>query len=184
MLSACICLHGFKKKLNLLNMMMKKQLLIGTFLMAGIITAMAQDEPSFTDEDLTKYASVMVWAEQEKNTMSDSVNIWVKSNEKLSTSTYNELSRASKDAGTDDVEATEEEKAVFNQIQQNIETQKESFKETYVGKIKNDIGAGLYNNLRKKLRTDKELTTRYDSIYQSLLTATEGTDENDNTEVE
>jgi hypothetical protein len=148
---------------------MKLKLIGFAFLFIGSFLAKAQEESTFTDEELTTYATVMVWAELEKDRMTDSVEYWVKNNETLSAGQYNELSKASKAGDISTVEATEEEVAVFNDIQQKIEDQKAAFKDVYVGRIKEDIGAGLYNRVNKALKSDDELKERYQAIYDRLL---------------
>lgn len=148
--------------------MIMKKLIIGLFFSASLIAAYGQEKGSFTDEELTKYATVMVWAESEKVRMADSVEVWVKSNDKLSAAAYNTLSRASKKGNIENAEATAEEKAEFELIKKNIEVQKESFKEVYVGKIKEDIGAGLYNKLKKSLKSNPEVKARYEAIYVQI----------------
>lgn len=136
-----------------------------TLISAGLF---AQDEEGFSDEDLKKYAGVMVWAEMETQKMADSVEVWVKNNENLSASAYNKLSKASKSGTIDEVEATEDELADFQGIQAKIENQKKEFKAVYVDKIKEDIGAGLYNRLKKALKSDEEVKSRYDAVYSQL----------------
>ncbi len=162
--------------------MKMKKILVGTVFLIGLFTAKAQEETTYSDEELFKYATVMVWAEAEKGKMADSVEVWVKSNDKLSASAYNELSRASKNGTVDEVDLSDEEKAVFVDIQNKIEEQKEVFKEIYVGKIKNDIGAGLYNGLKKAMRSDTDLKERYQEIYDGLLSEENGGDENESVE--
>ncbi len=149
---------------------MKNLILVGVLTLMAFC-AKAQDEATFSDEELGVYASVMVWAELEKVKMGDSVEVWVKSNDMLSASMYNDLSKADKAGNIESVSASADELAVYNQIKTDIEAQKESFKEVYIGKIKEEIGAGLYNSLKKALRSDEELKTRYEVIYNDLLTA-------------
>ncbi len=158
---------------------MIKKFLIMVFVIVGIGSQLiAQDEEvSFTDEDLTKYATVMKWAEDEKAKMGKEVGVWVKENEALSGTMYKELKAADKKGTMDDVEATDEEKAAYADIKQRTEDSKTAFKETYTAKIKDDIGAGLYNKLRKALKADEELKARYDAIYAGLEEVVEETEE-------
>lgn len=148
---------------------MRKSILIMLMVMAGVV-AKAQDEV-FTDEDLTKYATVMVWAETERSALSsvvsDSVAIWLEQTE-LTNAQYNTLSKAEKEGTLADVEATEAELTIFNEIKARIDGKTETFKDTYITKIKEDIGAGLYNKLKTALKTNKEVESRYDAIYASL----------------
>ncbi len=156
--------------------MMKKLVFSICVLFVGT-SVFAQD---FSEEDLTKYATVMKWAEDQKadlsTTVKDSVKIWLDESGVLTASLYNELSKASKSGTVEEVEASEEEVSVFTEIQGRIDEKKAVFKETYTTKIKEDIGAGLYNNLRKALKSDEELKARYDEVYNGLTEDTEDTE--------
>ncbi len=144
--------------------------LVGSLVL--VFSASAQEETTFSDDDLKKYAAVMVWAEQAQdelgNVVRDSVGIWLDESGVLDASGYNELSKASKSGSLDGTEASEEEVAVFEAIQARIEEKKDIFKETYTTKIKEDIGAGLYNDLRKALKSDDEVKDRYTVILEAL----------------
>lgn len=148
---------------------MRKSVLM-ILLLVGMFNVKAQEEQSFSDEDLTKYATVMAWAEGEtlmlQNLVKDSITTWLDNSESLDISTYNELSKAS------DLSAVEADPAAveaFKSIQQRIEDKKANFKEVYVGKIKSDIGVGLYNNLKKALKSDEEVKSRYEAIYEEII---------------
>ena len=155
--------------------MMKK---LSSFLLVflGIATMiMAQDaaEQTYSDEDLTKYATVMKWAKDQQSTLStrvsDSLTIWIGEYEGFTASLYNSFSKA---ASVDDVEASAELKEAYQAIAARLDAKTEKlkaeFKETYVTKIKEDIGAGLYNNLKKALKADADLNARYEAILDSL----------------
>lgn len=146
---------------------MKKTLLM-VLMLAGIFAVKAQEEKAYTDEELETYATVMVWAETEKanlsNLVRDSVEVWLE-DEELTNTKYNELSKADKAGKLEEVEATEEELATYQDIKSRIEGKTEKFKEEYVSKIKEDIGAGLYNRLRKDLKSDEDVVARYEAIY-------------------
>ncbi|MFY0600557.1 MAG: hypothetical protein JXR03_12875 [Cyclobacteriaceae bacterium] len=165
-----------------------KKMLVGVVMVLSLFSAKAQDEVSYTDEDLTKYATVMVWAEAErgalKATVKDSVGIWLDEGDVLARSKYNELSKAKKANKLEEVEASEEELSVFTDIQSRIDTKKSSFKENYTLKIKEDIGAGLYNKLKRSLKSDAEVKERYDAIYNALIEGAIGGDEEETSESE
>lgn len=150
---------------------MKRLLTLALLFFTGAV-AIAQDETSYTDEELTKFATVMVWAQQEtevlKNVVRDSVESWLV-DRPLTNARYNDLSKAEKDGDVSTASPTEEELAAYNEIQQRIEAKKTSFKETYVAKIKDDIGAALYNRLNKDLKSNEEIKARYDVIFALLL---------------
>lgn len=151
-----------------------KRTLLMTLMLCGVFFAKAQDEEGYTDEELKTYATVMVWAENEKvllsNLVSDSVAIWLEDKE-LTNTKYNELSKADKKEELESVEASETELAAYTEIKDRIAAKTEKFKELYVTKIKEDIGAGLYNRLRKSLKSDEEVKARYEAIVTSLKEA-------------
>ena len=147
---------------------MKIKLSVWAILLFISFGVFSQDQEEFTDDEISTYAKVMVWAEMETQKMSDSVEYWVKNNEKLSASAYNELSKAAKSGDISTADVTQEETDEFQIIQDKIDNQKEAFKLVYVDKIKEDIGAGLYNRLKKALKSDEELKARYDAIYSSI----------------
>ena len=148
---------------------MKRNLLGGITLILGLGTGLFAQEETFTDEELTKYATVMQWAENEQanlqNPVKDSVGVWLDESEVLSISRYNDLSKVE---NLEEADASAEEKEVYLTIQDRIEKKKNAFKETYVTKIKEDIGAGLYNRLKKALKADTEIQGRYESILDGL----------------
>jgi hypothetical protein len=146
--------------------------LLGVLFFTGL-SVVAQESETFTDEELTKYASVMKWAELETAALSQKVADLVNNNENLSASAYNTLSRAQK-AG-EDLRATdvaETEIVEFEKVSATTESLKEEFNGIYKDKILSDIGASLYNSLKKALRSDEEVKTRYEAIYNSLPSET------------
>lgn len=151
-----------------------KNLFLSTVLTLGSFFAFAQE--SFTDDELATYATVMLWAETEKaalsSTVSDSVAIWLEDSE-LSNSKYNELSKAEKKGELESVEVTEVELAEYQRVKDRIDSKTSNFKETYVSKIKDDIGAGLYNRLKKALKSNEDVKIKYKAVYENLETGEE-----------
>lgn len=158
---------------------MKKGILM-MCVMLGSFASFAQDEVTFTDEDLTSYATVMAWAEAEKGRMTDVYNGWIQDNPNLEPARFVKI----KDAGEDslklqEIEVTDVELASFQQVMSNYDSMLSSFKEVYVGKIKDDIGAGLYNSLRSELKSNAEVKSRYEAILTSLTEEKEEEDESE-----
>ena len=148
--------------------MKKAMLLMMIILGCGFIQA--QETPSFTEEELEKYATVMVWAEIEKGSMTETYNNWINNDESIEAARFVKLKAAKGDeVKLQELEATTEERAAFNQIQSSYDSMTSAFKEVYVGKIKTDIGAGLYNQLRKAMKSDAEVKAKYQDIYDGLL---------------
>lgn len=149
-----------------------KYVLLMALMIGGIFTVQAQDENAYTNEDLTRYAKVMVWAEQEtdklRNLVRDSVELWL-SEEPLSNAKYNDLSAAQRKGNIAGVEATAEELAVFEEIQQRIEDKKTAFTESYKARILDEIGGSLYNRLTRDLKSDEAVQERYEEIYAGIM---------------
>lgn len=147
---------------------MKKVLLL-MCLVAGINMVSAQEETSFSDEELTKYATVMVWAEMEKERMTETYNNWINNDEILEAPRFKKINDAGGDSSKMvELEVTADEKKAYEQIMMSYDSMTSSFKEVYIGKIKGDIGAGLYNALKKELKSSEETKARYQEIYEGL----------------
>jgi len=136
----------------------------------GILTRVeAQETKEYTDEELNKYASVMVWAEVRKSEMTDIYNGWINNNEDLKAARFVEIKNANGDSvKLEEIEVTDDELVAYQEVITNYDSMTASFKEVYVGKIKDDIGAGLYNTLKKDLKKDKELKARYQEIFSEM----------------
>ena len=147
---------------------MKKHFL--TVCLIGILaSAFAQEERVYSDEELTKYATVMVWAEAEKGRMTGIYNEWINKNEDLGAPRFLDIKKAKGDSvKLLEINVTEIELSAFNKVIANYDSMTSSFKEVYVGKIKEDIGAGLYNALKADMKTNEEVKKRYEAIVMGL----------------
>ena len=147
-----------------------KKVLIVLSLIAGFGIAKAQDDVTFTGEELTTYAQVMVWAEVEKGRMTEIYNGWINNDKTLEATRFVEIKNAKGDtAKLQEIEALGDELMAFEKIQVDYDSMIASFTEVYKEKIKGDIGAGLYNSLRKELKKNANLKSRYQAIYDALL---------------
>lgn len=148
---------------------MKKVLMITCLTMCfGVLSA--QEEVSFSDEELTNYASVMVWGKLEKKNMTGTYNTWISQNEELAAKRFSEIKKAKGDSiKLVELEVNETELTAFNTIQMKYDSMIGSFKTTYKTKIKEEIGNGLYNKIRKALKADADIKSRYQAIYDGIL---------------
>ncbi|MEP0987437.1 hypothetical protein [Ekhidna sp.] len=161
---------------------MKKVLLI-VCLIAGFGKINAQDEATFSDEDLTKYATVMAWAEMEKGRMTEVYNGWINNDETLEATRFVEIKSAKGDSlKLQEIAITDDEMVAFKKIQVNYDSMTASFKEDYIGKIKEDIGAGLYNSLKKALKSDADVKTRYQVVYDAIVEESKASSEGETEE--
>ncbi|MEP1033134.1 hypothetical protein [Ekhidna sp.] len=148
---------------------MKKVLLIVCFI-AGFGMAMAQEETTFTDEDLTKYATVMVWAGIEKGKMTEIYNGWIRDNEILDAIRYREIKQAEDDSvKLQEIAVTLIELDAYNRIKMQHDSIMSSFISVLKAEIKETIGKGLYKELKKVLKSDVDVKARYKVIYDGLM---------------
>ncbi len=151
-----------------------RSMLFGAMTMLFSTAIIAQDVEGFTDEELTKYAKVMKWAEEGTAQLQQYLTDGVNASEVLSAASYNTLSKALKadeDLTTSGV--SEAEIAVFTALMDDIDQKKEAFTAEYKEKIVAEIGVSLYNRLKKALNTDAEVKARYEAIFDGLANSGE-----------
>ncbi|WP_436517064.1 hypothetical protein [Ekhidna sp. To15] len=160
-----------------------KKVLLMMCLIAGFGKVSAQDEATFSDEDLTKYATVMVWAEMEKGKMTEVYNGWINNDPTLEATRFVEIKSAKGDSlKLQELAVSNDEKVAFEKIQMSYDSMTASFKDVYIGKIKTDIGAGLYNTLKKALKADADVKARYKVVYDAIAEESKTTAEEESEE--
>jgi hypothetical protein len=149
--------------------MMKIKVLF-LFLVVSMIgtAARAQDE-AISDEDVKKYAVAMDSIENMKTHLIETISEMVKSNEDVTASRYNELSKIiSDEAKLKEVEATEEEIKFVNAVAEKKEEETSKINEAFQSLARDYIGAKTYNAVKKALKEDAEIKAKYDSIMAEL----------------
>jgi hypothetical protein len=144
-------------------------MLVGAMVLFTINTQ-AQDEEPLTDEELTKYAVVMDFADLEKEKLKTDYNSMIQEEELMDGGRRFKELKAADEAKLAEIEATPEEIEAFNKIETANNENIAAFKEAYTTKIKDkeQLGAGLYNRITKALKTDEELKTRYTAILETV----------------
>ena len=156
---------------------LKNSLLVFGLLIACLTICpktIAQDT-DVTTEELTQYAQVTAKIDSLKADMKAKISEAVKSNEQMDGGKmYNQLNKAKGDeAKIAETGATEEQLAAYAQIQEEIKTYKATFKEQYTAVVKDEIGAGTYNKVKKALKADAEIKSQYDEIVASMTSSAE-----------
>ena len=142
-------------------------LMMGLIAFAGLNNSIAQDV-EITDEELKIYAVGMNKIDSIKGAESDQYKNLIKSNEVLK-GRYNKVKKAYGDeAKLAEIEATPEEIAAYEGLQQTYADMKKRLNEMVPEIIKSDIGAAVYNKVRKGLKTDADLKARYDEVKTSI----------------
>ena len=146
-----------------------KKFLLMLSLVGAFTFASAQDEKEYTDEELTTYANVMVWAGVQKKEMTGIYNGWIKSDDVLSVKRFKEIDKTKGDSlKLAELGISENEKAAYDKIMFNQDSMTSSFITVYKAKIKEEIGNGNYNSLRKAMKADADLKARYQAIFDKL----------------
>lgn len=160
-----------KEKFRIMN----KELIKSGLKILGLVVAVmffnnslfAQEE-EITDEELAIYATGMYKVDSVKNAVSAQYVEMIKGEEVLK-GRFNDLNKANGDeTKLAEIEATPEEIAAYDKIQETYEVLKSDLKAMSIEIIKEDIGASIYNKVKKALKTDTELKTKYEAIVDSL----------------
>ncbi|PIB35259.1 hypothetical protein BFP72_07540 [Reichenbachiella sp. 5M10] len=153
-----------------------KTILVATVLFASVFVAQAQEE--ITTEELTQYAKVMVAIDSMKAELKDKTNEMVKNDPLMDGGRrFNAIKKAGDDVDQlAALKVTDEEMTAYNDIQAKIEALKVGFKTAYTAAIKDDLGAGQYNKIKKALKEDETLSANYAAIVTSLKTEAAATE--------
>ena len=160
-----------KTQKNKTKSMKKITIILGVFvaILATNFNLSAQDA-EISDDNLKLYATVMAKIDVLKSDMKTAVNDMVKGEELMTGGRrYKELKGAKGDeAKYAEIGATEEELAAFNTIMENIGNLKAEFKTSTSTLVKEELGASVYNKVKRALKTDADMKTRYEVIVSAL----------------
>ncbi|WP_291784921.1 hypothetical protein [Cecembia sp.] len=152
-----------------------KKLFLLAFLMLGMISVQsyAQDESEeLTEEEMVKYAEmeakVQAFIKDKQTTMEE----MIKTNETLGGGArYNELKGAwGDDEKLTEIEATDEEKEAFAEIQEYIDAIGDEVKEYMTGLIMDaeTLGAATYNKVRRAMSADPAVKDKISNLVAEL----------------
>lgn len=141
-----------------------------------------QDE-QIQEEDLRKYAVVMDSIDAMKSNIQKEYNTLIQSEDLMAGGRrFVEIQSAAGDSvKLEELDVTEEEMMVYNNIQAEYQDMTATFKENYTSLIKEELGGTLYNQITKALRSDAALKARYEEILTEVKQAS---GENVETDVE
>ena len=132
------------------------------------------DDAAITDEELEKYAVTMDSVNDMKESLLEAITAKVKSNKKLTTARYNELSKIINDeAALTKAKATPQEIAFIKEVATLKEEGTANIQETFQSMAKDFVGASAFNKIKKSLASDPELQKRYQAQMDKLGTNTD-----------
>lgn len=164
--------------------MMKTRVMILAFLLAcfGNI-AFAQDatDEGISDEELKRYAVAMDSVEDMKATLMAKITEKVESTDLMENSRYNDLTKIIDDeAALKAAEATPEEIAFVKEISVMKDEGAKEIKDTFMAMAKEYVTASTYNRVSKALKSDPEVKTRYQAIFEEVSKDDESADAGSN----
>lgn len=151
-----------------------RQLFAFCFTLCALLAAVAskaQTSNEITDEDLKKYAITMDSVEAMQETLSEIVAETVQNNTVTTVARYNELFKIIDDeAKLKEAKATSEEIAFIKQINDLRSVNITRINATYQSLAKDYVGLKAFNAIKKSLKSDKDIKTRYDNLSKGLET--------------
>ncbi|MFD2200637.1 hypothetical protein [Shivajiella indica] len=151
-----------------------RKLFVFAVLMLGILSmqGFAQEAEEVTEEELVKYAAmeakVQAFIQEKQTTMEE----MIKENEVIGGGArYNELKAAwGNEDKLKEIEATDEEKTAYSEIQAYIDSIGDEVKEYMTGLIMDQevLGAATYNKVRRAISADPSVKEKIDSLVAEI----------------
>jgi hypothetical protein len=151
-----------------------KKLFVLALLMLGVLSVpgFAQEAEELTEEEMVKYAAmeakVQAFIQEKQSTMEE----MIKENEVIGGGArYNELKAAwGNEEKLSAIDATEEEKAAYAEIQNYIDSISDEVKEYMTDLIMDQevLGAATYNKVRKAMSANPSVKDKIDSLVAEL----------------
>jgi two-component sensor histidine kinase len=145
--------------------------LAALFLVAGALSAQAQEAEStaVSDEELHRYAVMMDSIDEMRITLLNEISEMVKNNDKITVARYNELSKiADNQEKLAAANATEDELAALKEIQEKKDAGTARINDAFKNLAKEYVGATAYNKIRKALKDEPEVKSKYESLLEEL----------------
>ncbi len=131
--------------------------------------AQQQQQTTVSDEELTKYATVMDSVNAMSATARNILADMIKENGQITAARYNELSKISGDeAKLAEAKATPEEISFLKEVAVKKEEETARINETYQSMAKEYVTVPVFNKVKKALETEPELKVKYDSLITEL----------------
>jgi len=127
--------------------------------------------PSFTDEDLKKYAIAMDSVKGMQQTLNTTITEMVQKGTVMKVDRYNELFKIiDNEAKLAETKATPEEIAFVKEVATKRTEETTKINATYQMLAKEYVGLKTFNAIKKSLATDQALKEKYDTLSKELET--------------
>lgn len=143
--------------------------LAAAFLFLGAAVKAQSDTATVNDEELKRYAVMMDSIDEMRIALLEKISDMVKNNENLSVARYNDLSKIIGDEEKlKEANATPEEIAAVKAVQTLKDTGTEEINTAAREIAKQYVGAATYNKVRKALKADAGVKSRYEAMLNEL----------------
>ena len=134
-----------------------------------IVFASYSQDAAVSEEELTKYATVMDSISEMTINFQSSISTMVKESEAITGTRYNELSKIiSDEAKLTEAKATPEEIAFIKDVAEKKKTETSKINQAFQALVKENLGGTTYNKVKKALAADAELKQKYDVLIEEL----------------
>ena len=139
----------------------------------GLTSQLLQAQDEISDDDIANYVRVMAQIDTMKVEMKIKTNDLVKGNELMDKGRVFNAIKKTKGDSTElaALDITAEQLTAYEDINTQIDQMTAEFKTSYTSLIKDDLGAGVYNKIKKGLKSDDELKERYNQAIAAYITA-------------
>lgn len=140
-------------------------LLIGSF----ALHAQETESSAVSDDELQRYAVMMDSIDEMRVSLLSEISDMVKNNERITVSRYNELSKIAEDQEKlTAANATEDELAALKEIQDKKDSGTVKINDAFKALAKEYVGASTYNKIRKALKDEPEIKSKYQTLLDEL----------------
>ncbi|HEX7015004.1 MAG TPA: hypothetical protein VF191_05790 [Cyclobacteriaceae bacterium] len=145
--------------------------LAALFLVSAAYSAQAQEAEStaVSDDELHRYAVMMDSIDEMRVTLLAEIAEMVKGSDKITVTRYNELSKIEDDPEKlAAANATEDELAVLKEVKDKKEAGTAKINEAFKNLAKEYVGATAYNKIRKALKDEPDVKSKYETLLEEL----------------
>jgi hypothetical protein len=149
---------------------MKVKYFLVALLLFAAVAVRAQDESAtVSDDELNRYAVMMDSIDEMRISLLSEISDMVKNNDNITVTRYNELSKIIDDQEKlTAAKATPEEIEAIKAVQQVKDSGTVHINDAFKSLAKGYVGASTYNKVRKALKADAAVKSKYQSLLDQL----------------
>lgn len=149
---------------------MKVKIFLSALILLAAMAVRAQEETAtVSDDELKRYAVMMDSIDEMRISLLSEISDMVKNNEKITVTRYNELSKIiDNQEKLTEANATPEEIAAIKAVQDRKDSGTVHINDAFRTLAKEYVGASTYNKVRKALKANTEVKSKYQTLLDEL----------------